>query len=786
MKRVCWFNSINFWQVVLLIVLLALSNVAVAKEDISELQSKKMDYNSKYENNSIAKISPSVQESVNTQTLCSAYIDENIECNDYEWFNGLIGIILVCVMIALIIALSYVLVLLGRNKRITKELNEKQKLLADRELEMILSLEAAGIGVVKYNIETKQYYRDESFYEYLGYSLEDQSNFEMGIFNIIYEEDVPIVNKYLEELGDSKIEDKYSITVRVYKKDRSLATVLLLGKVTEFTEDNMPKMIHGVIIDVTFKNKIESENQRLIEFLKLALSEYRMSTWEWNRKGDVVNYHFLPSDNPLYTLAERKYNHSGDELTTKSGWYNEYLHPDDIEIKKKFNHKYQSMTIDNKSKKVNVHQRVIIDDNVFQLYLHAKAIEFGEDGVVSKVIGIVLDVTEIVKEEENKAQSKKLEAIGTLAGGIAHDFNNQLNGILGFVDLLQKMEEIKNIELAQKYIKIISDCGKRCEGLTSQLQAFARKSRENQEDFDIHLSIDNMVEMLEHIVDKSISITVELGALIHTFNGDKNLIENSLLNVIINACDAMDNGGSIKIETDNDIVKYIDKIPLFRKYINQQAIIIKISDTGKGIERDALQKIFEPFFTTKDVGKGTGMGLAVVFGVIKEHAGEIYVESSVGIGTTFYICLPTRGKVSKLDVDEKDINNWHFNNKLFGKILVVDDEMSVRILLKNYLISFGCEVLLAANGEEAVEIYSTMKDEISLVISDISMPKMSGPEALIKLKEIDDKVKVILITGYAENDEKVVFMLKNGASDLLKKPLNREKLYMAIRKVLEQ
>lgn len=708
--------------------------------------------------------------------------------NEIEIFHNIMLIVLFSLIVLL--SLAYILLFLKyqKNKKATKISVIKDDLQSINGSELFKSLNAANIGIVRYDVVDNIFYRDKRFYEYLGYDADDLKKFGTKLFSIIYEDDIKLVRDYHNNHKNINSDIFYRFKFRVYRKDRSLATLLFLGETTEFTEENLPKMIHGVFVDISNMEKLQSDNQRLEELLKLVLSEYGVSTWEWCRGSDKISYQLLSENEELDPLIQKIFNKEGDNYVIDLKTYYDIVHPDDINELVRFAQNYIAAADGKRVKTAYNQHKIIINNTIYTIYIRCKVIEYGEDGTANKVLGIAHNITDRINEYEAKSQSLKLEAIGSLAAGVAHDFNNQLNGILGFTDLLQRSDELKNNTFVHRYLQLIKDCGEKCEEFTAQLLSFAQKGREKLELFSIDLVLNNIVKMLEHTIDRSINIRLIFNAVNHIIQGDKSQIESIIINILLNSCDAITGSGEIVIETDGNINNYIDSIHSFRKYADKDIIVIKITDNGRGMNKEILDKVFEPFFTTKDNKNSSGMGLSIAFGIIKQHSGEIYIDSMEGKGTTVYICLPVNNNtlVFDNDIKQSEMDNADYNSKLFGKILVVDDEMAVRVLLKNYLTSFGCETILAVDGVDAISKYKKMKDQISLVISDISMPKMNGIETLKNLKKINPEVKVILITGYAENDDKVTYMLEHGAMALLKKPLNREKLYSGIRKALNQ
>ncbi len=643
---------------------------------------------------------------------------------------------------------------------------------------------ADNAQIIGYDTVEKRYFDETAIYQYLGYSETKIKELSGKLGSIVFAEEFFIFKEYTQRVIQGDVSSTYPLKIRVYRDNGLLAYLYLLGNIREQQQN---KIYYGVVIDNNYDESQQQKGHNQEEFLKLLLGEYGVSAWEWSREEEALIYHYFPENESFLPFVEQVCNKVDERFVASIFNYIEYVHPDDLDNLKRFVHNSFLRKKNNNDQVIHNQHRIIIAGITYTIYICGKIVEYDAEGYVSKIIGIAHNITERINEEARKADAKRLEAIGSLASGVALDFNNQLNGILGFVDLLERNEELQGNDTVQKHLQIIKSCAQKCEELITQLLAFARKSKEKYEIFELDAVIRSLVKMLQRSIDRSIDIELRLDAGYTVVEGDYSQLETALLNIMLNSCEAMQNGGKITIETDNLLDNYLGKIPAFNNLKNKDIVILKIKDTGKGMDSEVLDKIFEPFFTTKDIGKASGMGLSVVFGIIKNYGGEIVVDSRVGIGTTVYIGLPLK-KGNKIEkrINKTEIYNIDYNKKLFGKVMVIDDEASVRALLKNYLDSFGCEVILAENGLEAVRKYKAMYQDISLVVSDISMPKLDGSKTFAELKRINSEVKVIFITGYAEDNEKVVAMLENGAIALLKKPLNRDKFYNSIRSALGQ
>ncbi len=385
------------------------------------------------------------------------------------------------------------------------------------------------------------------------------------------------------------------------------------------------------------------------------------------------------------------------------------------------------------------------------------------DGILIGSVIVFRDITDQLEAEKQLHQRQKMDSIGQLAGGIAHDFNNMLAGILGFAELLGL--EVQNNPNLMKMTDGISKSAVRASELVSKLLSFARENPIIYKEFDFHDCLDDAMVLLQRSLDRSIDLKIDKRATQSLIKGDVAEIENILLNLGINARDAMPNGGTLIFETDN---VFLD--PAFCNAStfdieSGEYMLVKCTDTGVGIPSKLLDNIFEPYFTTKEVGKGSGLGLAAVFGTVQSHRGAISVYSEVGTGTTFHFYLPV---IASADSNESPATaDIVFRGE--GGVLVIDDEVLVRRMSQSVLSAIGYSVYLATDGIEGLKMYREIKDKVQVIILDMIMPNMTGEVCFHELKKINPHARIIVSSGFAHNDA-IDKLLKDGAIGYIKKP----------------
>jgi two-component system cell cycle sensor histidine kinase/response regulator CckA len=388
------------------------------------------------------------------------------------------------------------------------------------------------------------------------------------------------------------------------------------------------------------------------------------------------------------------------------------------------------------------------------------------------------DVTEQRSLEQQLLQSQKMDAIGKLAGGVAHDFNNVLTAIIGYSDFLQL--HLGKDDPLQKEVEEIRKAGQRAASLTQKLLAFSRRQILQMKVLDLNTIITGMEKMLRRLINESVSIEFFLDPALGRIRADASQMEQVLLNLVINASDAMPRGGKLSIETTNVT---LDE-SYARMHISAKAglhVQLVVSDTGTGMDRETREHIFEPFFTTKEEGKGTGLGLSMVYGIVKQSGGNIWVYSEPGKGTAFKIYLPqvfeTAQEVPDEQPDERPLGGTE-------TILVVEDEEMIRRIMSTALAEYGYSVLLAKDGEEAWEICRGTQGPIHLLISDVVLPGTSGRESALRLVAMRPELRVLYMSGYTSNAIVHQGVLEPGLA-FLQKPFAPAALLRKVRDILD-
>jgi len=399
---------------------------------------------------------------------------------------------------------------------------------------------------------------------------------------------------------------------------------------------------------------------------------------------------------------------------------------------------------------------------------------FGNDEVADLTQSFEQMRETLRQSREGLVRSARLEAVGRLAGGVAHDFNNLVMIIKGYSDLLMDSAT----PATKPYLEEIKNAGDRASGLTRQLLAFSRKQVLEPQVLDLNQTVKNMAKMLRVLIGEDVELIANLSDEIGRVKADPAQLEQVIMNLAVNARDAMPKGGKLILETSNASLD-LEYAAAHAEVAPGSYVLIAVTDNGCGMDKETLKHIFEPFFTTKEAGKGTGLGLATVYGIVKQSRGHISVYSEPGIGTTFKVYLPSLDKsvtLARLTASEVAQRGQ-------GTILLVEDETPLRALAAESLKKLGYSVLQASNGLDALELADSHLGQIDLLLTDIVMPRLGGPELAQKLKEKRANLPVIFMSGYTETAA-----LENAQigsdSILLNKPFSTETLANRIAEML--
>jgi two-component system NtrC family sensor kinase len=399
-------------------------------------------------------------------------------------------------------------------------------------------------------------------------------------------------------------------------------------------------------------------------------------------------------------------------------------------------------------------------------------------GNIISFVAVMRDVTRLLSLEKQVRMAQKMESVGTLAGGIAHDFNNMLTVILGYGEMLKL--RIGNDPKAVSDLGEILGSAERASVLTRQLLTFARRQVVEPVHLDLNEVVTGLVKLLRKVTRENIEIKTFPAERPVMIRADRGQVEQVLMNLCLNARDAMPSGGQLVIETGVTSLdeEYLKQYPYMKP---GRYATLSVSDTGIGMDEKTRERIFEPFFTTKGPEKGTGLGLAMVYGIVKQHDGFIHVYSEPGKGTTFRVYFPE----VDAPADAKVVASQGVAHGGSETILLAEDNESVRRLTEQTLVSYGYKVLIACDGEEALDIFRRHGKEIAMAVLDVVMPKMGGKQAYDEMAMISPGVKVLFLSGYSANAIHESFVLLPGIS-FLQKPFSPDALARKVREVLDR
>ena len=421
-------------------------------------------------------------------------------------------------------------------------------------------------------------------------------------------------------------------------------------------------------------------------------------------------------------------------------------------------------------------EEVVPHDDGFHTYIAVKAPLFDKAGKPYAVCGIATDITEWKRLQEQLRHSQKMEAIGRLAGGVAHDFNNLLAIIIGYGELLRSTlsDQPALLEKAEK----ITKAARQAAGVTRKLLTFSRRNMPRAQPINLNELLSDLGSMLRSVVSENIELKIQTDSEVGLIRSEPALIDQVVLNLVINACDAMPQGGKLTLLSER---KSVDEgLARVRNVQSGAYVHLAVSDTGSGMDMDTQARIFEPFFTTKEEGKGTGLGLATVYGTIQEAGGFITVQSQLGQGTTFNVYLP-QIKASEIAQSPPLATASARGSET---ILLVEDQDQLRSLISEVLSKNGYVVLQARHGQEALDVTRNYKEPIHLMITDLVMPQMGGRELVLALASTHPDMKVLFMSGYPD-DTITQEEISSSSLAFIPKPFAPDTLAQKVREVLD-
>jgi len=652
-----------------------------------------------------------------------------------------------------------------------------------RQLERLsTALEATRVGIWDWRIDTGETFFDDRYYTMAGY---EPGEFHPGAdewTRRLHPDDTARVMQNLDAHLKGQV-PAYRVEFRFLCKDGSWLWIAAAGRIVERAADGSPARMIGIHNDISDRKAADELVQSIIRGTEATLGpDFFNALVENMARALGMRYALIgqlePGDEQrIRTIAVWAGDHLAENLVydlaktpcaeVVSGGVCVYpaevqeLFPQDLLL--------QDMDVEGYigSPMMDLEGRplgliVVLDDGAISKELVSRTLlllEVFSSRAAAELMRL--------RAERELRHAQKMDAVGQLAGGIAHDFNNMLGGIMGYAELLSF--KLKPGSEMHEYARGIVQAAERAGELTEKLLSFSRKGKRTSLPFDLHGEIEAVVAMLAHTIDRRIRIDRQLEARHSTIDGDPSQVQSAILNLGVNARDAMPDGGELRIRTRNLL---IDDATRRREGLDIEPgdyIELMVADTGSGIPREVQERIFDPFFTTKEVGKGTGLGLAAVYGCVRDHRGEVRVSSQPGRGSEFRLLLPL-GAVPGIAVEPVDLLT-----RGYGSVLVVDDEEIVRRMIRATLEDAGYSVLEARDGQEGVTLFRENLGAIGLVMLDMIMPVMDGAQALGVLRELDPDVRVLVMTGFAEGAEVDIERIQ-GVEGLLRKPFRRQEL----------
>jgi PAS domain S-box-containing protein len=644
----------------------------------------------------------------------------------------------------------------GIDRDITERLRTEQAL---RESEERFRTLVSNIPGVSYRCSndahrTMEYISDE-VQTLTGYPPSDfLGNRVRSFASVIHPDDRQMVES---TTGDGvHRQEPYSLEYRIVRADAQVRWVFEKGQGV-FDDDGETRCLDGVIIDVTERQRSEAERERLLSAIE--------------QSGEVIFITDVSGAiqyvNPAF---ERTTGYSREEALGQ----NPRILKSGAQDQEYYRNLWQTLTSGKTWQGRFINRR---KDGTHYTEEATISPVCDKSGNIVSYVAVKSDITQMLALEEQYRQAQKMEAIGQLTGGVAHDFNNILQAIIGFNSIA--LEDLDKKHPQRDALTEVAKAADRAATLVRQLLAFSRRQIMRPEDLDLNRVVSGLLKMLKRVIGEHIRIELVQGHRLGKVHADRGMVEQAVMNLCVNARDAMPNGGTLSIETQNVLIgaDYCASHPWAKP---GRFLLLSVTDTGRGMDRGTIEHIFEPFFTTKEEGHGTGLGLATVYGIVKQHDGMITAYSEPGKGSTFKVYLPL------CEVEAESVGSMIEGAAVGGSetILVAEDDEMVCDLAMKILERVGYRVLTASNGNQAMELFEKRGDEIDLALLDVVMPGLGGREVHEQMIAARPELKVLFTSGYTENAVHTNFVLDQGLT-LIQKPYSPDDLLRAVRSVLE-
>jgi PAS domain S-box-containing protein len=583
-----------------------------------------------------------------------------------------------------------------------------------------------------------------------------------SIFKLIPEELHEAERLLLEQIcRGERVE--FSETERIRKDGRRIYIALSVSPI----RDDLGRVIGASSIkrDITERKKAQEALAQSQERLQLALSAARMGTWRWDLKTGALGWD--EGLNQLFGLGS-------NESVTPYDQFLDRVHQDD----RSFVREQVQQAIDDRGV-LDCEFRIVLPRGQVRWLADQGRVVRDPGGTPLYMAGVCLDVTERKLTEERLRQAQRMDSVGQLAGGIAHEANNMMSVVLGCADYVLQRSDLP--EPVRQDVDQIWRAAKRTAGITQQLLAFSRRQVLQPQVLDLNTTVRELEPILTRALGESSGLRMHLSPTLGQILADPGQIEQVLLNLTLNARDAMPDGGRLTIETMNVVLDsiYAAAKPVETLEPGEYAALV-VTDTGHGMDRETLARVFEPFFTTKGVGQGTGLGLSTVYGIVKQSGGFIWAYSEPGLGTTFKLYFPLAARAPAGAATQTTAPTGRADEV----VLIAEDEPMVRSIMARTLRDCGYTVIEAADGRDALNILEAENGRVSLVVADVVMPDIGGREMASRMAQHWPEVPVLFTSGYTGLDVVRRGLLEEGR-EFIQKPLAPETLARKVREMVD-
>ncbi len=661
------------------------------------------------------------------------------------------------------INLSYVQLDRGYLVNVARDITERKRAeeaIRESEKKYRTILESIEEGYYETDIKGNLTFLNDSMCRILGYSADELIG--MNYRDFLPPETARNVDEILDKIYQTGKPERI-IAHDLIKKDRSRISIEASASLIRDLKGN-PGGLRGFVWDVTEKIKMEAELIQTKDFLQNIFNSSAEGITTTDLHGNIM--YISPRVKDILGYNQ-------EELIGKKV-YSFYSNG-------KEDAKAIMKAIAEKGELRNYEMKLVRKDGRLVDIDSSASLLKDEKGEIIGTLGIYSDITEEKKLDAQLQQALKMEAIGTLAGGVAHDFNNILTSIIGNAELM--LMTFGKDDYLREGIGEIKSAGERAASLTRQLLAFSRKQMIQPRILDLNELLSGIEKMLVRLIGENVEILMVAEPDLWQVEIDPSQMEQVIINLAVNARDAMPNGGKLTIQTANTYLddSYFSEHNIFEDQPGSY-VMVAVSDTGSGMDKETQEHIFEPFYSTKEKGKGTGLGLSTVYGIVKQNKGFIWVYSELGQGTTFKIYMPRAEE--KVKTEEKvQTPEKHLSGS--ETVLVVEDDDSLLNLAQKTLLQYGYRVLTAKNGEDALRIGKEYEGQIDLLLTDVVMPMMNGKETAKRLQPLFPQMKVIYMSGYTD-DAIVHFGVLEPGINFLQKPFSPEPLAIKVREVLDK